>query len=677
MTGPACPFARPVYHPAGNHPRSKPGADVVALQRGLWRGGYLPGPASRFGEVYTVEAAEAVQAFQQAMHIRPTGNVGFATWEALRHAERKGHPGEPAFDQRACALAAQAAGELVETPKEKVQRVGADAANYWILHRDESDYAQVRPFPLVKPPEIPDRTDCLPPDAMIAMSDGSRRPIRDIRSGDSVLDRDGEPAVVKRVMSRSETMIYEIVVAGRRAPFRVTIDHPVWSVRGDRSDAELGNADFWKARHLKRGDWLAELSPQYRPQLSRIKVSDWLPSLPTLPYAEEEVVIHSGRGWRSIRRCPMCGETFTSRRSDQRRFCSQHCYHSGQAYLYHRPRVAMPDQIILDEDFGRWCGWYLAEGSVHYQAKSHRPAHIRFSLGPFEQDHIDEIIRLGRRIFGLSGSIEHRPTGITAIFYNSELAAFMTGLGSRSIYKQIPDSWMAAPISFLNGVAMAHLAGDGHVDKRRRAEHITSSPELAEQLYRIGRWTGRSDTSRRIIKPTEQNKMTVPQHRIAYTLERVRAKVRGVVEYGAWTFRRIDDIRLVPYVGDVYDLEVEQAHSFVADGFAVHNCSGYITTVYFAAGAPDPNGRGYDGLGYTGVEVGRGVQVPLAAIDLLDLVFYGRTLVPSPAFPVGSPTHVAVYIGGGFVASDGSQSGPQKRTVGYREIHSVRRYPLV
>jgi hypothetical protein len=107
------------------------------------------------------------------------------------------------------------------------------------------------------------------------------------------------------------------------------------------------------------------------------------------------------------------------------------------------------------------------------------------------------------------------------------------------------------------------------------------------------------------------------------------------------------------------------------------DCSWFSTMVYFAAGAPDPNGRGYDGQGYTGTLVGRGTQVSLAEARPLDLFFYGFTTASRPGFPYGSPTHVAVYIGGGYVASMGSSAGPVKINASYRRIHSVRRYALV
>lgn len=76
------------------------------------------------------------------------------------------------------------------------------------------------------------------------------------------------------------------------------------------------------------------------------------------------------------------------------------------------------------------------------------------------------------------------------------------------------------------------------------------------------------------------------------------------------------------------------------------DCSGFATECYFAAGALDPNRRGYDGQGYTGTLIGHGKQVPSVwELKPLDLIFYGYTTRASGAFPVGSPTHVAVYVG--------------------------------
>ncbi len=76
------------------------------------------------------------------------------------------------------------------------------------------------------------------------------------------------------------------------------------------------------------------------------------------------------------------------------------------------------------------------------------------------------------------------------------------------------------------------------------------------------------------------------------------------------------------------------------------DCSGFVTACHYAGGAPDPNGRGYDHQGYTGTLMSTGRAVgALGQLDPGDFIFYGRTTNPSPAFPFGSPTHVALYVG--------------------------------
>lgn len=85
------------------------------------------------------------------------------------------------------------------------------------------------------------------------------------------------------------------------------------------------------------------------------------------------------------------------------------------------------------------------------------------------------------------------------------------------------------------------------------------------------------------------------------------------------------------------------------------DCSGFVTTCYYAAHAKNPNrGFAYDGEGYTGTLMNGGRRVPShSQLKAGDLIFYGYTTRSSPAFPYGSPTHVALYAGDGTVYSNG------------------------
>lgn len=108
------------------------------------------------------------------------------------------------------------------------------------------------------------------------------------------------------------------------------------------------------------------------------------------------------------------------------------------------------------------------------------------------------------------------------------------------------------------------------------------------------------------------------------------------------------------------------------------DCSGFVTACHYAGGAIDPNGRGYDHLGYTGTLLNRGERVASASrLKPGDLIFYGFTYRSSPAFPYGSPTHVALYAGNGMVYSMGSY--PMKFTnYNYRrDLNQFRHYRVI
>lgn len=93
------------------------------------------------------------------------------------------------------------------------------------------------------------------------------------------------------------------------------------------------------------------------------------------------------------------------------------------------------------------------------------------------------------------------------------------------------------------------------------------------------------------------------------------------------------------------------------------DCSGTSILIYKLAGCPDPNGTNYDGTGWTGSLIKKGVRVPLAVPA--DLVFYGG----------GLSSHVTVAISPTQCVSHGSEGGPRILPINYRlDINQVRRY---
>lgn len=88
------------------------------------------------------------------------------------------------------------------------------------------------------------------------------------------------------------------------------------------------------------------------------------------------------------------------------------------------------------------------------------------------------------------------------------------------------------------------------------------------------------------------------------------------------------------------------------------DCSEHATTAYHYAGAPDPNGLGYNGQGYTGTMLSNGTTIPLSQAKAGDLVIY---------WPPSAGHHVCVLLedgtangGNPALGSHGSEGGPRK-----------------
>lgn len=96
------------------------------------------------------------------------------------------------------------------------------------------------------------------------------------------------------------------------------------------------------------------------------------------------------------------------------------------------------------------------------------------------------------------------------------------------------------------------------------------------------------------------------------------------------------------------------------------DCSSFATWCYWVAGAPDPNGLGYNGQGFTGTLIQHGTRVTHPSLSPGDLIFFGHQTIPS---------HVAIYIGSNRIVSHGSEGGPYLLPWNYRsDIHSMRSY---
>lgn len=151
MSAPNPPFTRVLHEGCV-------GVDVVAVKRALSRAGEMQW--GNFTSQFGPYMLEAVKAFQRSVAIQPTGLYGSGTHTLLERAKAVGKQGEWAFDSYAVSLMRQEEALLAITPDQRVRQAIVAAGFYWYAHRGGVAYSQIRPFPILKPPLIPDEDDC-------------------------------------------------------------------------------------------------------------------------------------------------------------------------------------------------------------------------------------------------------------------------------------------------------------------------------------------------------------------------------------------------------------------------------------------------------------------------------------------------------------------------------------
>jgi hypothetical protein len=132
--------------------------------------------------------------------------------------------------------------------------------------------------------------------------------------------------------------------------------------------------------------------------------------------------------------------------------------------------------------------------------------------------------------------------------------------------------------------------------------------------------------------------------------DEIEATVRqAIVEYALWGVRNAAQIhyrelRPIDGIGHPHKLPLTT------------DCSGWATLCYNWSRAPDPNGNGYNGQGYTGTLLNHMSNISRAQAEPGDLVVFG----PAPG------EHVVVIVGTGGdpdVVSHGQEIGPIKVTL--------------
>lgn len=227
--------------------------------------------------------------------------------------------------------------------------------------------------------------------------------------------------------------------------------------------------------------------------------------------------------------------------------------------VYHRNELGM---FMDDPKFWYTVGRYIADGWT-------KDGGIVISVGKGKETDIDKMCDLHKTLDDYEKSVTK-----VHISYR-EMEMFCKQFGEGAANKHIPEKYLNLPLPLAEALLTGYLDGDGNTYDGG-INCCTISKQLTLDLARlIGRIYKRPVTI-----TTSPAKTSYIEGRKVYCNELytirfhkdTRIQDKAFYENG-WVWCPIRSVAYTETEKDVYDIEVEDAHSFIANGIVVHNCT--------------------------------------------------------------------------------------------------------
>lgn len=392
--------------------------------------------------------------------------------------------------------------------------------------------------------------NCLPPDQEILTPKGYL-PIKNIKIGDKVITGKKRAKRVKHVFIRKTKEPLYIIKPTKLGfdEVRLTGEHPVLAIKNEwvnthRSRDGLNlrhKQEFIKASELKKGDfvavgWNSDICPE-----SKIKLSDYL---------------------------------------------SDNFYTSNGYVTKSQLKKPVKDVVKIDEKFMLLAGTWLGDGCITHRTGTDIPTGIQITFNSSQKEWADEIATILEEKYEVIPTVREDRWGQKLIQVRVE--SYPVGLffknffGTYSYKKKIPQILIEQPVNLTLPLIKGLFRSDGYLTKDVLGIAI-SNKALAIQLHQLILRSGKFFT---IFKNNAVN----GKHE-TYRINAGVSQANGFCEYIFGQTRkntyhdqdyylkhdglywvRIDSIRTEPYQGNVYDIEVEEDHTFITGGVIVSNC---------------------------------------------------------------------------------------------------------
>ncbi|MCZ2224561.1 MAG: hypothetical protein LC122_13130 [Chitinophagales bacterium] len=227
----------------------------------------------------------------------------------------------------------------------------------------------------------------------------------------------------------------------------------------------------------------------------------------------------------------------------------------------------------VNEEFLWICGLYIAEGSSGKRS-------IQFALHKDEIEYQNRVINYFKsKNFNPKLRTVKNSKGVVVEVNSTSLSKWFPALLGKLCYnKKIPNEFTTLPKNKIRAIIDGIFCGDGC--KRDNIIAQTSkylAIQLVELLHKIGKMPMVSIENKNKLTKSG-NKLNTVYH-VSYEPDTYLRDNRVSKNKGKWKFNEhmltmISNIDEIDYDGYVYNLEIENDHSYVVENILVHNCFG-------------------------------------------------------------------------------------------------------
>jgi pyruvate formate lyase activating enzyme len=247
----------------------------------------------------------------------------------------------------------------------------------------------------------------------------------------------------------------------------------------------------------------------------------------------------------------------------------------------HRPGI--PLRLPLDADLAKLLGFYCAEGCVVSNKSRPNSNVLNFSFAPAEEELVATVSQLLERSLGVAGKRVQRATTL-AVAVNKTSAAllFKSLAGERANCKRVPEQLFDAPRPVVQAFFDAYVQGDGHRYANGKVSVTTVSRSLAYGIawlaLKLGYVPSLYDTPMPETTTIQGRQVRRSANQYTVVWYDSAEVTRRIVETEAHYLIPIREIASAEHDGEVYNMEVEEEHNYLAGFFLAANCQNWQTS---------------------------------------------------------------------------------------------------